>query len=45
MTGSLRKQLKFEGVIITDALNMRAIAKNFDEIETVLMCIKAGRSI
>jgi beta-N-acetylhexosaminidase len=45
LTGLLREEMKFDGVIITDALNMAAIADNFGEIETVKMAFKAGVDI
>ena len=45
LTGLLRKEMKFDGVIITDALNMAAIADNFGEVETVKMAFKAGVDI
>lgn len=41
----LRNQLKFRGVIITDALNMKAIADNFGSEEAAVMSIQAGADI
>ena len=37
--------MNFDGVIITDALNMAAIAENFGEVETVKMAFEAGVDI
>lgn len=42
LTDLLRKKLKFEGVIVTDAMNMRAISENFGPEEAVKMAIIAG---
>ncbi|BBP86674.1 hypothetical protein BsIDN1_02920 [Bacillus safensis] len=35
----------FQGVVVTDALNMKAIADNFGQEEAVVMAIKAGVDI
>lgn len=45
LTGLLREDMKFDGVIITDALNMAAISENFGEVETVKMAFEAGVDI
>ena len=45
LTGVLREDMGYNGIIITDALNMDAISKNFGEVETVKMAIKAGVDI
>ncbi|MBR6380774.1 MAG: hypothetical protein IKS07_03745 [Lachnospiraceae bacterium] len=45
LTGILREELGFEGVIVTDALDMRAIAAHFDEIDAASMAIRAGADI
>ncbi|MDD2717485.1 MAG: DUF1343 domain-containing protein [Candidatus Wallbacteria bacterium] len=45
LTGVLRKKLGFQGVIVTDALNMKAIADNFGTIEASLMAVRAGADI
>lgn len=45
LTGLLREDMNFDGVIITDALNMAAIAENFGEVETVKMAFEAGVDI
>ena len=42
LTDILRNKLKFQGVIITDAMNMKAISDNFGEIEAVKMAVLAG---
>lgn len=45
MTGILRAKMNFSGIIITDALNMHAISKNFGEAESVERSILAGGDI
>lgn len=45
LTGLLRQEMGFEGVIVTDAFTMKAIADHFDEDEAVVMAIKAGADI
>lgn len=45
LTEILRNQLKFRGVIITDALNMKAIVDNFGSVEAAVMSIQAGADI
>ncbi|AZV49182.1 glycoside hydrolase family 3 protein [Bacillus halotolerans] len=45
MTGLLREEMGFGGVIVTDALNMKAIADHFGHEEAVVMAIKAGVDI
>ncbi|MCY9341003.1 hypothetical protein MOF28_22085, partial [Bacillus haynesii] len=35
----------FKGVVVTDALNMKAISDNFGQEEAVVMAIKAGVDI
>ncbi|MED4339125.1 glycoside hydrolase family 3 N-terminal domain-containing protein [Bacillus licheniformis] len=45
MTDLLRKDLSFKGVVVTDALNMKAISDNFGQEEAVVMAVKAGVDI
>jgi beta-N-acetylhexosaminidase len=45
LTGLLREDLGFDGVIVTDALNMKAIADNFGQEEAVVMALQAGVDI
>jgi len=45
LTGLLREEMKFEGVIITDGMEMEAIAKNYGEKEATIMAINAGADI
>ncbi|SHE70538.1 beta-N-acetylhexosaminidase [Caldanaerobius fijiensis DSM 17918] len=45
LTGVLREKLGFKGVIITDAMNMRAISDNFNPIDATIRAIKAGADI
>ena len=42
LTGILREKLGFEGVIITDAMDMAAIVDNFDPLDTARLAINAG---
>ena len=41
----LRKQLKYDGVVITDDLHMGAIYDNFGTQEATIRAIKAGNDI
>nr|WP_224752282.1 glycoside hydrolase family 3 protein [Metabacillus arenae] len=45
LTDLLRKDMGFDGVIVTDALNMKAIVDNFGQEEAVIMAINAGVDI
>lgn len=42
VTGILREELGFEGVIITDAMNMKAISEYYGAEEAAIMALKAG---
>lgn len=42
VTDILRKELSFDGVIITDALNMSAISEYYGSEEAAIMAIRAG---
>ena len=37
--------MNFDGVVVTDAMNMDAIAKNFGEAQAVIMAIQADVDI
>ena len=45
LTGVLRGELKFGGVIFTDAMNMRGIAAHYPEGEAAVRAVKAGADI
>lgn len=45
VTGILREELSYDGVVVTDALNMQAISDNFGEAEAVKLTFKAGVDI
>lgn len=45
LTGVLREELKFDGVIFTDALNMRGVAAHYPDGEAAVRAIKAGADI
>lgn len=42
LTGLLRDRLNFKGVIVTDAMNMKAISENVGELEAIKMAVNAG---
>ena len=42
VTGLLRNQMNYDGIIITDALNMSAISDNYTNAEAAVACIAAG---
>lgn len=42
VTDTLRNKLGYEGVIITDAMNMGAISKNYTVEQSTLQAVKAG---
>ena len=42
LTGILRHELKFDGVIITDDMQMKAIADNYSPEDAITMAINAG---
>lgn len=45
LTGLMREEMGFDGVIITDALNMKAIADHFGPVDAVIRSVKAGTDI
>lgn len=45
LTGILRDQLHFNGVIFTDALNMRGVAAHYPEGEAAVRALQAGADI
>ena len=45
LTDVLRRQLEFDGVVITDALNMQAISAAFSPLQAVQYSFKAGADI
>ena len=42
ITDILRNQLGFNGLVVTDALNMGALTKNYTQEEIIINAIKAG---
>jgi beta-N-acetylhexosaminidase len=42
VTGLLREELGFEGVVFTDALNMRAVSERYSPAEAALVALQAG---
>ncbi len=42
MTGLLRKQMGFRGLIVTDAMEMGGITKAFGDAEAAVLAVKAG---
>ncbi|MBR0257299.1 MAG: DUF3459 domain-containing protein, partial [Synergistaceae bacterium] len=45
VTGKLRNELGYDGVIITDAFNMGAVADNYRSSEAAILAIEAGNDI
>ncbi|WP_411821914.1 glycoside hydrolase family 3 protein [Leptospira sp. 'Mane'] len=45
LTGILREKLKFNGIIITDAMEMHAISKNYEKDRPGVLAILAGANI
>lgn len=45
ITGILREEMGYDGVVITDAMNMKAISDHFGELESTKMAINAGIDI
>ncbi|GAG84430.1 unnamed protein product, partial [marine sediment metagenome] len=45
LTNLLRKELGYTGIIITDCMEMKAIADGFGTSEGAIMSIKAGSDI
>lgn len=45
ITGIIREDLEYQGIIITDALDMGAISQNYSSSETAVLGIKAGIDI
>lgn len=45
LTGILREQLKFDGIIMTDCMEMKAIADNYGTAEGALQSIIAGADL
>ncbi|WP_430790843.1 glycoside hydrolase family 3 protein [Virgibacillus flavescens] len=45
LTGLMREDMGFEGVIITDALNMGAIQDHFGAVDAAIRAVKAGTDI
>src|SRR5262249_15142111 len=42
ITGLLREELKFDGVILSDDLEMKAIAKEYDVPQAAVLALEAG---
>ncbi len=45
VTDVLKKKLGFKGLVITDALNMKALTNNYSNEEIILKAVKAGNDI
>ncbi|MGI8314134.1 glycoside hydrolase family 3 N-terminal domain-containing protein [Halobacillus mangrovi] len=45
LTGLMREEMGHEGVIITDAMNMNAIAEHFGAVDAAVRAVKAGTDI
>lgn len=45
LTELIRNEMKFEGVITTDAMNMNAISEHFGSVDAAIRAVKAGTDI
>ena len=45
LTGLMREDMGFKGVIVTDAMNMGAIADHFGPVDAAIRAVKAGADI
>lgn len=45
LTGLMRDEMDYKGVIITDAMNMQAISDHFGPVEAAIRTVKAGSDI
>jgi beta-N-acetylhexosaminidase len=45
LTGLMRENMGFKGVIITDAMNMQAISDHFGAVDAAIRAVKAGTDI
>jgi beta-N-acetylhexosaminidase len=45
LDGLLRKEMKFKGLIFTDALNMRGVAAHYSDQDAAVRAVKAGADI
>lgn len=45
LTGLMRQDMGFKGVIVTDAMNMGAIADHFGSVDAAIRAVKAGADI
>ena len=45
ITGLLREQMEYDGIVITDAMEMDAIAAHFDPVDAAVLAINAGVDI
>ena len=45
LTGLLRSEIRYDGIIITDALNMGAITQRFSPAEVAVLAVQAGNDM
>jgi beta-N-acetylhexosaminidase len=45
LTGLMREDMDFKGVIVTDAMNMGAISEHFGPVDAAIRAVKAGADI
>ncbi|MBS4192296.1 beta-N-acetylhexosaminidase [Bacillus sp. FJAT-49705] len=45
LTGLMREELGFKGVIVTDAMNMGAITDHFGSVDAAIRAVKAGADV
>jgi beta-N-acetylhexosaminidase len=45
LTGLMREDMGYKGVIVTDAMNMKAVADHFGPVDAAIRAVKAGADI
>ncbi|MGN1401016.1 MAG: glycoside hydrolase family 3 N-terminal domain-containing protein [Bacillus sp. (in: firmicutes)] len=45
LTGLMRKEMNYKGLIVTDAMEMAAITEHFGTVDAAIMSVKAGTDI
>ena len=45
LTDLVRNDMKYDGILITDAMNMAGVSENFGQVEASIMAIQAGIDI
>ena len=45
LTGLMREEMNYDGLIVTDAMNMAAITEHYGTVDAAIMSVKAGTDI